>query len=278
MRANEFTEDKKTKPPKVGDTTPHDYSPGWEKLNYLKKDAQENGTELANTYQLFVPRGIRIPTTSERSAQYLRKPYAWDDEGNMHPDYEKTYDIAKMRKEYHPTGKVNEAAPFLAPGRMPALPGNNKPGGSYFWTSTAYKVGNKWSSDWNRWVLSNQSDWSSDVGYLYKVKPNALILGLDGDYDAEDIYRAFTDLGRVDTKARDHEEAYGYRTSMRLSFPWDEVTKHFDAVHHRYAGRDSEFMYGWDVESTVWFDNRFLQLVGEVPVVQDDRGSRYDEN
>jgi hypothetical protein len=101
-------------------------------------------------------------------------------------------------------------------------------------------------------------------------------LSLDSDYDAEDIYRAFNDLGRVDSKARDYEEAYGYRSSMRMSFPWQEVTKHFDAVHHRYAGRDSEFMYGWDVESTVWFDNRFLQYVGEVPVVNSDSNRDYD--
>jgi hypothetical protein len=276
MRAKEFITELKKKEIGSRDTTPHDFNPGWEKLNYLKKEAAEHGSKLANTYQLFVPRGIKTPTTSERSGKLLKNPWAWDEEGNLLPDYEKTYDIAKMRKEYDPTGKVNEAAPFLAPGRMPAMPGNNKPMGSHFWTSTAYKVGDKWSSDWNRWVLSNQSDWSSDVGYLYKVKPNALILSLNSDYDAEDIYRAFNDLGRVDSKARDHEEAYGYRSSMRMTFPWNEVTKHFDAVHHRYADRDSEFMYGWDVESTVWFDTRFLQYVGEVPVVNSDPNRDYD--
>jgi len=54
---------------------------------------------------------------------------------------------------------------------------------------------------------------------------------------------------------------------MRYNFPWDEISKHFDAVWHSGSGYDRDFMYGWDVESTAWFNTDFLQLIGEVPVV-----------
>ena len=53
--------------------------------------------------------------------------------------------------------------------------------------------------------------------------------------------------------------------SMKTIFPWDQIVKHFDGVWHS-GYSDQGFMYGWDVESTAWFDTSFLQLVGEVPV------------
>lgn len=271
MRSHEFiTEAAKNKVPKVGDTTPHDYNYGWERLNYLRSEAKRDGDRMTSSYQLFIPRGLRIPTTTERSIDFLKRPWAWDDEGNLKPEYEKYYDIAKLRGEYHPTGKIDEAAPILAPAKMPPLPGDNKPRGSFFWTSTAIKTKDGWTSDWNRWITNNHPDWKSDIGYLYKVKPGALILELDTDRDAENIYNTFTELDRVKEKEYMHD--YDYRMKMRAVFPWDEVAKNFDAVRHSRPYGYSDFMYGWDVESTVWFDTGFLQLVGEVPVAKwDDR-------
>jgi hypothetical protein len=268
MRAKEFiSELKKQKPLQAGDTTPHDYNYGWESLNYLRYTAERTGDKMAGNYQLFIPRGMRIPNTHQRSKDLLKSPYAWDSEGNLKPEYEKYYDIAKLRGEYHPAGKIDENAPILAPGKMPPVPGDNKPHGSFFWTSTAFKVDDKWSSDWNRWIISNQPGWTSDIGYLYKVKPGALILELDSDHDAENIFDAYRSLERV----KEPGTASSTRSVLRSAFPWDQIVKHFDAVRHSRPYGRSEFMYGWDVESTVWFDTSFLQLVSEVPV------SSYDD-
>jgi hypothetical protein len=278
MRATEFTEVKRKPPvPKAGDTTPHDWTPWWQRLNYLKKEAQQEGERLSKRYQLFIPRGIKTPNTSEISKKFLQNKYAWDDEGNLHPEYEKYYDPRQYRKEYHPAGKtpeLSEAAPVLNPAKVPPVPGRNKPTGSFLWTSTAYKMGDKWSSDWNKWIISNQPDWSNKVGYLYKVKPGALILRLNSDYDVEEVYDVFRGMGRI--QDTDDKYKYGQMNGMQRDFPWQEISKHFDAVTHQSPYSRGEFLYGWDVESTVWFDPGFLHLVGEVPVSSYDSGDNHE--
>jgi hypothetical protein len=104
-------------------------------------------------------------------------------------------------------------------------------------------------------------------GYLYKVKPGALILELNSDHDAERIYQAFESLGTA--QPIDYSSSYGRLTK---AFPWDQVVKHFDGVRHGgYNSRD-DFIYGWDCESTAWFNTSFLTLVAEVPI------SRYRED
>lgn len=258
MRAKEFTnEARKPKPLKAGDTTPHDYDPGWQLLNDLKSLAQHTGRRLADTYQLFVPRRNPMALTSrDKRLKNLANKYAWDDEGNLKPEYE------KWEKG------IAEGAPILAPGKTVSPPGNNKPSAS-LWTSTARKVGDGWTSEWAQWTESNQPTWFSTTGYLYKVKPGALILELDNDHDAQDIMWVFQSLNRV--KEPEEPNNYGRDVNMRLVFPWDEISKNFAGVHHSGYGYGNEFMYGWDVESTAWFDTSVLQLIGEVPVVSQNR-------
>lgn len=254
MRAKEFTnEARKPKPLKAGDTTPHDYDPGWERLNYLKSVAKNAGNQLSNTYQLFVPRrNPMAQTPRDKRLKNLANQYAWDDEGNLKPEYE------KWEKG------LSEGAPILAPGKAVSPPGNNKPSAS-LWTSTARKVGDGWISEWSQWTEDNQPTWFSKTGYLYKVKPGALILELNNDYDAQEIMRAFQNLNRVKEPEDPHN--YGQSFRMRSVFPWDEISKNFAGVHHSGFGYGDDFMYGWDVESTAWFDTSVLQLIGEVPVV-----------
>ena len=258
MRAKQFITELKKKEIGPGDTTPHDYNPGWEKLNYLKKEAANHGNKMADTYQLFVPRGVRIPNRSEKSISLLGNKYAWDDEGNLKPNYDK-WD--QGQQDLDPTGKnkTNEAAPILK-GRATPPPGHNKPVAS-LWTSTGYKKQNGWTSDWVKWSLNSHPDWVADMGYLYKVKPGALILELDHERDAEDIMQAFIDLGRVTVD----DDFYSHRM-ITSKFPWNEIAKHFDAVHHTSPWYRDDFMYGWDVESTAWLSTDFLQLIGEVPI------------
>jgi hypothetical protein len=259
VRAKDFITDAKKKipaEPKAGDTTPHDFNPGWEALNYLKSRAAADGKRMAGRLQLFVPRPTSASKTrSERYKELIKDPYAWDDEGNLKPNYEKWVN----------QGPTNEAAPILKPGKAIAPPGNNKPNAD-LWTSTARKNDDgTYTSAWAEWTAEYQPDWSSNKGYLYKIKPGALILELNSDHDAERIFAAFHDLGRI--QSNDVNSRYDQEMAMRQHFPWDQVAKHFDAIHHwGYRGYGDSFVYGWDVESIAWLDTSFLQLVGEVPV------------
>lgn len=258
MRISEvLTELRKKKEPKAGDTTPHDYNPGWENLNWMKERAQRNGQRYAGSYQLFMPRANAAALTPrDKRLQNLSNRYAYDDQGNIKQGYA---DWEEPRKEPH-GAEVAEAAPILNPGKAMPPPGRNKPVAN-LWTSTAKQTPNGWTSDWVRWVSSNQPGWMAPTGYLYRVKPGALVLELNSDRDAEDLYYAFIGLGTA--TPIDYNTPYGRLTT---NFPWDQVAKHFDAVNHSGYHWDGEFMYGWDCESTAWLDTSFLQLVGEVPI------------
>lgn len=273
MRFSEIISELKKKPvePKAGDETPHDYNPGWQDLNWLKEQGKKQGEWLAGSYQLFVPRANpRAQTTRDRRLANLANKWAWDekDPTQLKPQYAKW---EKGPKELSPTGQqdddqIAEAAPILAPGKAVTPPGSNKPVAN-FWTSTGKKTTDGWTSDWAEWIYGNHPSWFSPKGYLYKVKPGALILQLDHSYDAERIFRAFSDLGRTNEPPEYYQN--DREGAMRATFPWDQIAKHFDGVWHG-GYRDQGFMYGWDVESTAWFDTSFLQLVGEVPVVAYD--------
>jgi hypothetical protein len=256
MRIQDITESK-SKPRSAGDITPHDYNPGWEKLNWIKSRGLERGKKLR--YQLFVPRPHpnQKPVRDRRLANLSNK-YAWDDDGNLKKPYANWEDPG--HRDISGTGMdVQETAPILKPGRATSPPGNNKPAAD-LWTSSAIKQEDGWSSDWSQWVERNQPSWFNDVGYLYRVKPGTIILDLDSEYDASDIYDAFDQLGRA--TPIDYSDQWGRLTRH---FPWDQIALHFDGVYHSGYGSDN-FTYGWDVESTAWLNTNMLELVGKVPV------------
>ena len=272
MRYSEIIRElrKKSKPasePNSDDITPQ-YNYAWDQLNSLKEYALSRGNIMAGSYQLFVPRrNPNAMTARDIRLRNLANKYAYDDQGNIKPEYEK-YERGPI--ELSPVGpqdNIKEASPILPPTKPVNKSGNNKPNAN-LWTSTAIKTENGWTSDWAKWTYNNQRDWLSNTGYLYKVKPGALVLSLDSTYDAEEVYNVFSDLGRLKEipEYLKGSRPY-YKDLMRYNFPWDEISKHFDAVWHSGSRYDHDFMYGWDVESTAWFDTDFLQLIGEVPVV-----------
>ena len=224
----------------------------WVAFNNFKKDASLLGEQLAGTYQLFVPRSVGPVSRSERVRSLIGNEYAWNDQGDLNPNYQKWVN----------QGTLGEAAPILKPGKAESPPGDNKPMNAHLWTSTAKKTDNGWVSSWSAWVNNNQPKWYSNTGYLYKVKPGALILPLDNDYEIRRILNVYQDLGRA--KQSDPTDSYYDYYEMRRYFPWDEISKHFDAVHH-YGFHNSEFLYGWDVESTAWFDVSFLEYLLRPP-------------
>jgi len=211
------------------------YETAYEEL----QDKKEEGVTLAAELrpQLFVPREVkRYDTKAERMAYIFkdRAKYAFDAEGNLLPEFQKWVDSA-----------INEAAPILANGPIP--PGDNKPK-NCFWTSSAIKQpSGKYSSAWYRYSRNdNVTGKFGKIGYLYKIKPGTCILELSDYYEAESIYKIFTDLERGNVSLNDEEEWERLNKSkwnrghnvvpsklMMKDFPWTDIAKHFDGVYHQ---------------------------------------------
>lgn len=217
------------------------YDPDWERLNLLKDDAAKLGDKLAGSLQLFVPRTIKFSGF----------------------------------KDLHPTGKVEESAPIFPGTRLISPPGKNKPTGA-FWTSSAIKKGdNIYTSDWNDWILDEMPHWGSNKGYLYRVKPGQLIVSINSDYDAKLLFNLFQELMSRDPEnqsesfpSEDDYDEFKFNRHLIRYFPWHSISRHFDAVHHNRPKSADMFTYGWDVESTAWFDmNRSLHYLGKVDIV-----------
>lgn len=74
-------------------------------------------------------------------------------------------------------------------------------------------------------------------------------------------------MGRV---KKPSDISFGRFDALREIFPWEEVRKHFDAVHvedgFRNYGFEIPFTYGYDCESTAFLDKSVLELVGKVKI------------
>jgi len=156
-----------------------------------------------------------------------------------------------------------EKAPVLT-GFNEAPPGDNKPGRS-FWTSTAIdRNDGTYTSDWYLYVKNNHRGWQTDYGYLFEVQPDARVFNISY---AEQYYQWAMDQKRMKLPEREYYRPYS-RDDMRSRFPWDELSRHFDAVHcshpDRGHGYGDDFTYGWDVESTAWFNTAALKYKGAV--------------
>lgn len=282
MRIDEFAKKKKI------ETIYDPIEAARESLEYYKK----HGTTVApnGTLQLFIPRKVEIYTTKKEREDYLlrdRAKYSYDDEGNL-TDWAKNYIETATESR-----NLNEAAPVIA-GGSPVLPGHNKPVGAILWTSTAKKLPNgKWTSGWNKFIQSHGMgdlgiSRQSKIGYLYKVKPNTVVYELDSTNDAKIIYEIFEKLGRGNSAYSDPAEwkrikEYGSPDDLiRKDFPWQELQKHFDCVHHYNFGSYNydgimQFTYGYDCESSCWLKSDQLELLGQVPIFQGDEDQDDDE-
>lgn len=198
-----------------------------------------------NRLQLFMPR----PQVHKfkRSGSWI---YNYDDEGNL-----------------------RETRPVLTGATADSPPGRNKPG-NCFWTSSMKPAGEQggkkyYTSEWVNWVIGNQSDWWSPKGYVYKISSNARILALNSTQDAYTIYRLYAELGsKVDLQKLYGEDEAHY--AMMRDFPWQDIRKHWDGVNHHGGSDRYGFTYGWDCESTEWFNTDVLTFVGEVSIIPPD--------
>lgn len=267
MRIDEVRR-KKTTPPEPFDP----YKNAYERLQSL---IQEGYTQTPNgTRQLFIPRKIEWNATTKHGMrrQIWKKyaKYAYDDEGNLKPEYQRMIDNL-------PEIIGEDGPPILAGGSVGGH--RNKPLNATLWTSTAKRLDNgKYISDWSEYGIAK----NANVGYLYDVKPNTRVLELNDDYQVKYIYNIFQALDRKNKATLDDENwknPLGLSSDTELKimekdFPWEDIQKNFDCVHHNgmppmhYGG--TPFLYGWDVESTAWLNPNQLILLGQVQVNHQD--------
>lgn len=164
-------------------------------------------------------------------------------------------------------------APVMV-GRGKMEKGYTKPIGTSLWTSTLQVSGEQggvkyYTSPWFEYAIQINQKWTHPEGHVYKINPQARILTLDDDHDAAMVYKLYRRLGAAIPDEHGTTE-HGLK-NVHTHFPWNDVAKHWDGVHH--SGRGSygsghgiDFMYSWDVESTAWFDTDVLQYMGKVPL------------
>lgn len=228
-----FVNEAKKKPTEV-EWPVADRASGFEELRHMQ---QYQVWKPRSQFQLFVPkrRDPAIELDNIRRNRMIR-----------------TYNELKK------SGEIKEEAPPILTAFKDAPPGYNKPG-SAFWTSSAIEHKNgTYSSDWYKFVKRQHSDWQTDYGYLFEIKPSAIIFDLSY---AEDFYRWAFETNRL-PKSRDGDDSYSV-DNMRHHFPWDQLAKHFDGAHTNSFNRD-DFLSGWDVESTAWFNTQVLTYRGAV--------------
>ena len=79
------------------------------------------------------------------------------------------------------------------------------------------------------------------------------------------------------SKIHDAQEYYDFSKY----FPWDIITARVDGIHswgrQGYGYDNDSWSYGYDVESTAWFNMDALEYVGKVRV-SNQRGTGYDDD
>lgn len=225
---------KKVKEPDWPDA---DYSSGYSQLRDMQKSLTKDNLGL----QLFVPKR-RDPKKMEE----LKRNRRWWDAVKDVENEEK----AKLKEE---------VAPILT-GFTESPPGDNKPNGS-FWTSTAIKRGVGYTSRWYEYVQNTFPSWQTDYGYLFEVKSNAMVF--ESDY-LDQFYEWAESYGKLTKQNSEYFKNSRGSDRMRGNYPWDTMARYFDGVHHSGYSMGDEFTYGWDVESTAWFNTNVLTYKGAV--------------
>lgn len=226
------------KKPDTWHTQDREYSRISDMKTYLVQNVNER-----MRYQLFVPK--RRDPEEMRRAETRRRVWS-------------------AYKDIENNSTVKEEAPPVLTSYKESPPGNNKPDNG-FWTSSAIQTDYGYTSDWYRLVLDTFRTWQTDYGYLFKVEGQPRLFNIS---HADEFYEWALDHNRISRPPDEFFRAYT-REHMRYAFPWDELSKHFDGAYYDgYSGGSSDITYGWDVESTVWFDTSFLKYVGAVKLTE----------
>ena len=124
-----------------------------------------------------------------------------------------------------------------------------KPTGG-LWTST-FTPNAKWCSAWVAWCATEMPDWLTDNCCVLYPRKEARVYTINSYEDLLNLVKKF-----------------GYVVEKPFVFPnWENVAKRYDAVHLTAKGQwETRYtrplnLYGWDVESTLWFRNVFTKAI-----------------
>lgn len=114
----------------------------------------------------------------------------------------------------------------------------NKPKGA-FWTSTHNRLGSDWV-DFARYGF----DWGNElVSALLLKSKGGKILHIKSDRDYQRVYEKFPN-----------------DDSDKEWLDWEAISKRFDAVHISDSALYNDNLWGWDVDSTAWFNMKNLEI------------------
>lgn len=129
-----------------------------------------------------------------------------------------------------------------------------KPMGA-FWTSPRTDD----SCDWLDWCQYEMPQWIGEMAVLYSVSPKARILEL-------------TDHATLCAK-------YPLDWDYKPAIDWSRVAEEYDGAHYVPEGNWLDCInggfYGWDVESTAWFNMDVLRLERFVHITEDGDGRKF---
>lgn len=119
-----------------------------------------------------------------------------------------------------------------------------------FFTSTL--TGN--TTAWLDWCEREDFDWEGGEAAVFQVKPGAKVLTVSSDSEAQSVLQKFPG-----TRKDSWDEPF---------IDWNAVAKKYDAV--RVTRQLGGPFYGWDAESTAWFNMDALEFAGVF--LRDERG------
>ena len=144
--------------------------------------------------------------------------------------------------------------------------GENKPNDFICWTSTAEPVGKKFTSAWVEWCKAEQPNWIGKNGSLYGISLDIISLELNNDRDVLNVWNAYCEPDKKFDIKTYRKDIQNYIKLVR-DFPWDKIAKDFDCVYCKERpSLDNHFMYGWDIESSVFFKSDKLKFLKNVEI------------
>ncbi|OYT30497.1 MAG: hypothetical protein B6U95_00190 [Thermofilum sp. ex4484_82] len=139
---------------------------------------------------------------------------------------------------------------------------SHKPDGG-FWTSTFTPDG-EYCSDWAEWLVveyGESTDKSKIKAYVLIPRKDAKVYVIDSAEDYLKLVQKYPRIIRCGTTAVDWEKVAKDYDGVRLTRRGLEEVASPASLVHRLTQMKVEDLYGWDVESTVWFRDVFEKII-----------------
>jgi hypothetical protein len=120
------------------------------------------------------------------------------------------------------------------------------------WTST-YTPEKEYLSGWIEWCISEQPNWIPEIGVIYEVSSKAKIIIIDNLNDLNDLFKLYGEK----------ENSFEYLNFEKMS-EWIDGLALTEEGQHRTRFSHPYSLYGWDCESTLWFNLDHLKFIEEI--------------